>query len=296
MFNKIINKINNIKKENKIYQNLLNNSSKFTGLIQLPNLNNPIIEGKIATITEMCPDINKNKAIIINKLIPLDETYLTINYTKELITNIDYWIITTNKYIWIINEHNYGIMNYQNIAICEIIKNNIMSKTINLNNIILEINGNNENINKLINILNDYQYREKIITEKTKYLCDIIPIKQLINNIHSGISIDNNKNIVFHTKEFNYKYNISEIKNYEILMDNNHINGKNESTKTYMSSMPTSCYTISIRITTNNTSFLIPILEPNSINTKYTNKDQTFINNLNFAKEIIESINNLENN
>ena len=89
LINNIQNKINNIKEENANYNNLLNNSSKFSNLTPIPILNQSIIESKINYITKICPDLNKEKATIINKLIPLQETYLTINYSKEIITNTE---------------------------------------------------------------------------------------------------------------------------------------------------------------------------------------------------------------
>ena len=250
LINNIQNKINNIKEENANYNNLLNNSSKFSNLTPIPILNQSIIESKINYITKICPDLNKEKATIINKLIPLQETYLTINYSKEIITNTEYWLVATDKYLWTINQKNYGVISYQNIKTCNIVKNNIMSKIINLNNIILEINGNTENITNFINILSNEQYRNKKINEKTSYLCGITRIYQLINSINSGISIDKNNNIVFHSNTFNYKYTPQEIINYELLLDNTYITGKNNNQKNNITSMQNTCYTFSLRITT----------------------------------------------
>lgn len=294
LINNIQNKINNIKEENANYNNLLNNSSKFSNLTPIPILNQSIIESKINYITKICPDLNKEKATIINKLIPLQETYLTINYSKEIITNTEYWLVATDKYLWTINQKNYGVISYQNIKTCNIVKNNIMSKIINLNNIILEINGNTENITNFINILSNEQYRNKKINEKTSYLCGITPIYQLINSINSGISIDKNNNIVFHSNTFNYKYTPQEIINYELLLDNTYITGKNNNQKNNITSMQNTCYTISLRITTPNTTFIIPILEQNSMGTKYTRQDSIFQKSMNFAKEIINKLNELD--
>ena len=50
-------------------------------------------------------------------------------------------------------------------------------------------------------------------------------------------------------------------------------------------------YHTSIRITIeNNTTIIIPILEPNPLGTKYQIQDSTFQNNLNFAKKIINKL------
>ena len=297
MFENILNnvkdKINTIKEENINYNNLLKQSLKFSNLNNLPEIKKTINEGKITKILEYCPDLNKEKAIIINNLIPLSETFLEIYYIKEIITNIDYWLIPTNKYLWVINEKSYGIIPYQNITTCNIVKNNLMSKSINLNNIILEINGNDEKINNLISILSNEQYRNKIIIEKTNYLCGITPIYQTINNISSGISIDESKNIVFHSKTFNYKYNYQDITNYELLLDNNCVLSKNQDSKQKITSFQNNCYSINIRITTKDTNFIIPILEPNALGKKYTNMDIIYQYNINFAKEIMSKLKEL---
>ena len=296
LINNVKNKINTIKEENENYNNILKKKETITNLHPIKELPNQLVEKNINNIMNLCPDLNKEKAILINKVIPISETYLTVMYTKEIITNIEYWLIPTNKYIWIINEKSYGIIPYQNITICNIIKNNLMSKSININNIILEINGNDEKINTFISIITNPNIREHLIKEKTSYLCNIIPIYQSINKNNSGISIDNNNNIVFHTNKENFKYNIKDLENYELLIDNNPIINKNQARNTHITSFQNTCYSISIRITTKDNSFIIPILEPNSFGTKYTNQDSTYQNNIKFAKEIINKLREIDQN
>ena len=295
MLNKIINnikdKINNIKKENENYNISLNNSIIFDNLKPLTQYNNYITEKNINYIIQNSPDINKEKATLICKLIPIDETFISISYTKEIKTNTEYYILLTNKYIWIISNNGYKIINYSNINSCTIIKNNLMSKIINFNNIILEINGNNESINNFINILTNENYRNQIILTNTSYLCGIIPIYQKINYLNSGISISNDKNIVFHTKDFNYKYNYQNITNYEIMLDNTTITSKEK--RTNITSMQNSCYTISLRITTKDKQFLIPILEQNSLGSKYNYQDSVYQKNIKFAYELIYKLDEL---
>ena len=293
MFNKLLNKINTIKEENQKYNELLNNSSTITNLNPLPNLDNIETNRTTNIITNNCPDLNNDKATIINKLIPIEETYLDIIYAKEIKTNTDYWFIPTNKQLWIINEKSYNNIYYNNINTCYIIKNNIMSKIISINNIILEINGNNDKINNFISIITNEEIRKNIIYEKTKYLCNIIPIYQLINDNHCGISIDKDNNIVFHSKKENYKTNKNDLVNYEILIDNNSIISKNQETKTSINTFQNSCYSINLRITTNTNSFIIPILEQNSLGSKYNIHDSIYINNLDFAKKIINKLNEI---
>ena len=293
MFDKIINKINNIKKENQEYNRLLEISKTFINLKPLPKLNELNVKKNINHITSICPDINKEKAIIISKIIPVHETYLDVLYIKETKTNIDYWLIPTNYQIWIINEKTYGIIPYQNITICKIIKNNLMSKIINLNNIIIEINGNDNKINNFINLLTNTEFKNNYIKEKTNYLCGITPTYQLINNIHSGLSIDKDNNVVFHSEKNNYKTTKDELTNYEVLIDNIPIMSKNQSRNTSINTFQNSCYSITLRVTTKTTSFQIPILEQNSLGTKYSVQDSTYQSNINFAREIIKKLNEI---
>lgn len=291
LLNNINNKYNTIKEENNQYKELLNTTTTFNNLSPLPSQSNKqISEHIIHYITETSPDINQKKANIIANLIPIKETYLSVYYAKEILTNKELYIVPTNQRLWIINQSEYITYPLEGNQI-SIIKNNIMSKSIIFNNILLEINGNNEKINNLINILTNQIERQNIINEKIKYLCGIVPIYQNINSINSGISIDAYNNIVFHSKENNYKYNINQITNYEILLDNQTYYSKLYQSKTTITSMYNSCYQISIRITIqNNNQIIIPILEPNDLGAKYQIQDSTFQTNLNFAKTIINKL------
>ncbi len=290
IINSIQEKINNIKKDNEEYNLLLNNSQILTNLNPIPDNNNEIISYKIEEIIKNSPDINKEKAIIINKLIPIEETYLTSIYAKEIKTNKEYYIIPTNKYIWIVTTNEYLIIKYPNKEICYIVKNILMGKIINLNNVILEITGNDNFINNFINIINNSEYRNNIIKEKTNYLCGIIPKYQLIDENRNGISLDNKNNIVFHTKNDNYKCKIEEIENYELLEDNSIIFSKKLNSSSRITSSKTSCYNIGLRITTNNKILTIPLLEPTTFKSSYTKLDKEYQNKIKFANEIIEKI------
>ena len=294
LLSKIKSKYTSKKEENNYYNQLLATTSTLKNLNPIPEITRETHEHKITYITNNSPDINKEKANLIANLIPIEETYLTTIYTKEVLTNQEYYLIPTNKYLWIINEKNYGICSYSNL-IGKIIKNNLMSKTILINNVLLEANGNDTKLQTLLSIINDPIEREKIIQEKTNYLCGIIPNYQKINNIYSGISIDINSNIVFHTKQQNIKYHYSDINSYEILLDNQ-VTYSSKSNNSIIN-FQNSCYQISIRIETKDKNILIiPILEPNSFNTKYQHQDTIFQTNLNFAKEIINKLKSLNPN
>lgn len=295
LFNNIQEKYNNIKEENNNLEQLLQTTTTFQNLFPIQKKEQEIYEYKISYILEDCPDLNEDKAKLITNIIPINETLLTILYTIEIISNKEYYLITTNKYLWIISQTNYAAYDYNNLT-CKIIKNNLMSKSILLNNILLEANGNSQKINTFLNIINQPNERNIIIKEKTSYLQGIMPIYQKINKIGSGISLDSQNNIVFHTKEKNLKLKKEELLNYEILLDNQIYLSKTSTTSKSITNFQTSCYQISIRITYPNNTFIIPILEQNTFGNKYNYHDSIFQNNLNFAKKIIEKLNELTNN
>jgi len=287
--NKITEKINNYKEQDSKFKELLQTTTTFNNLNTIEITDSEDLIHKINFITNNCPDINDYKAKTITQLIPIEETILEVFYSKEILTNKEIYIVTTNQKLWIITQTEYTNLSLDQNNI-EIIKNNIMSKTILLNNILLEINGSNDKINILINILTNIEERNKIILERTKYLCGITPIYQKINLINSGISIDKENNIIIHTKDNNYKYHISQITNYEILLDNQIYYSKESSSKTYIATSKSSCLTMSINLTIDNNIIKMPILETNSFGTKYESTGTTYQTNLNFAKTIIEKI------
>ena len=298
MFNQAIknlkDKYNTIKQENDTLDNLLNTTTTFQNLYKIPIQKDNNLEQKINFILNNCPDINEEKAKIISNIIPIQETYLEVFYAKEIKSNKEYFIIPTDSYLWIISTNEYGAFDYSKLN-ATIIKNNLMSKIILTMNILLEINGSSDKIDTLVNILNNQEFRNKIIQEKTKYLLGITPIYQKINKLNAGLSIDKDNTLVFHNKEESLKCNPKELINYEILLDNQVYFSKNSSTKTTMTSFNISCYQITIRITTPSTVFILPILEQNSFGTKYTNHDSKFTYSINFAKEIIAKLQTLTN-
>ena len=290
ILNNLQDKYNQLKEENNHYKELLQNTTTITNLNQIHENNFEPSEHKILYITNECPDLNKEKAKIIAKLIPINETYLTVMYTKEIITNKEYYFIPTNKYLWIVTEKEYLIYPYNNNT-CQIIKNNIMSKIILFNNILLEINGTDNKINNFISILIDENFRINVITEKNTYLCGITPTYQEINKIGTGISLDNNNNIVLHTKDYNQLLNLNNITNYELLLDNQVIFGKYQNTNHKITNFQLDCYQITIKIECNNNqNYILPILEPNAFGTKYQRQDTVFQTNLAFAQKIINII------
>jgi hypothetical protein len=291
--NKITNKLNSIKQEEELYKQLLTSAQPIKSLYPLTHQTTEIPEHKQKFITHNCPDINDEKAKIIAQLLALEETMLEVYYAKEILTQKEYFIVPTNLRLWIISTEGYLILPLHQTPI-QIVKNNLMSKTVSLNNNLYEINGGTEKITKLITILTNPELRQMIVNEKISYLCGISPIYQKINSINSGISLDKDNNIVFHTKENNTRCHISEVINYELILDNQVCLSKNSYKQTSITGLKNSCYKINLRITKQNqTQILIPILEPSDINTKYESTGTTYKTNIAFATEIINKIKDL---
>ena len=289
----IKNKINEIEKNNEEYQTILNNSNIITNLIEIKELNRKDIAPEI--LENKNSNITKDKAKLIIDLIPVDESILELLYANEIKTKKEYFIIPTTKYLWIISTNGFNKYEYASLKV-EIIKKTFITKIINLSNYIFEISNPEEEIINFIKIINEEIYRNNIINKtKEKYGDNII--YKIINKNNSGLSYDNDKNIWFFTKDSYKKYNIKEIENYELLIDNNVIQEKRLKQNSRLTSGKNSCYEIKIRITIkDNSIFEIPILEKDSMSQLYQNTSDTYIKNIEVAKKIMEILDNINEN
>lgn len=298
MFKQLLNQVQNKYKEkleeNEKYKELLNKVDTLPKFYNYshPLNNKPTISYKL--LMDICPDLNENDAIILGETIPIDELILSCVYANECKTNIKFYFVATTKYLWLVNTEGYLKYNYQDLTI-EIIKNNMLSKTVLLSNMLFNINGTNEMLLAFIKLFQDSNYRKNEINKKLEILCNTIPRIFYLNDLASGISIGINNEIVFHTKTFHYKYNIKNIKNYELLLDNTVVEEKKSNHKNRITANKNSCYEMMIRITTDNNTFFISILEKNDFSTLYSSTSKEFIENKKFASYIIDILDDLDN-
>lgn len=281
------------------YENAVNRSLTFSNMLKLDVGDKDPIEGRIEELKIMCPNLTEDMAKFISSVIPIWESFLFVAVITEKKTNDKYYMISTNRWIWIINEYSYKIINYNEIYLFEVIKKALMVQVVNFNQIVLSINDYINNVNKLIKICNDKKYRDVEIENSTKYLCGIIPIYQKLNKLMSGISIDSNKNIVLHDrKKNNIKCIYSDIEDYELLEDQTAVLKKKRAEDSHaIPFVKNSCSRISIRVTfKNNTLFMMTILEPSTFNNQYSHNDSVYINNFNFAKGIIDILESFNDN
>ena len=298
MFKQLLTQVQNKYKEkleeNEKYKELLNKANTLPKFYNhsYPLNNKLTISYKL--LMDICPDLNENDAIILRGVIPIDELILSCVYATECKTNVKFYFVATTKYLWLINTEGYLKYNYQNLTI-EVIKNGILSKTILLSNMLFNINGTNEMLLAFVKLFQDSNYREDEINKKLDILCDTIPRIFYLNDLGAGISIGTNNEIVFHTKTFHYKYNIKDINNYELLLDNTVIEEKKSMHRNRITANKNSCYEMTIRITIDNNTFLIPILEKNDFSTLYSSTSKEFRENIEFASDIIDILDELDN-
>ena len=286
----IKNTINNIEKSNEEYQKMIYNASTISNLNSLDSSIEKDISPSL--LTSKNPNITEEKAKLIINLLPLNETYLEVLYSKEIKTNKEYFIVPTTKYLWIISQEGYIKFEYNNLN-ASIIKKSLLTKTINISNYIFEISNTDEEINNFINIINNIEYRTNLINDEINKYGDN-EIYRTLNKINSGISYDNNHNIRFYSKDLFKKYNIDEIENYELFMDNNVLQEKRMKQNARLTATKNSCYEIKIKITPkDNNVFDIPILEKDSMSQIYQNTSDTYIRNLEFAKNIMNRLDEL---
>ena len=211
-------------------------------------------------------------------------------------TNTPFIVVLTNLRILIMDKKKYNVYDYSIITNFNLVNNGLMSQIININNIILDIDVNKEELNIIYTLMTNIEYRNQVCNNKLKYLCGITPIYQKLNDINSGISIDQNNQIVFHDKkEKNYLCKYEELLQYEIMEDNTPVMKRrvNEQPTTIPFSKK-ECMLMKLRITlTNNQVFEITILEPSAFNNTYLHTNSTYIKNFNFAKEIMDKLDSM---
>lgn len=292
---KVNNKFHDIQEETVQYKNLLNTTGVVSGLYNISK------DEKDCTISwtdivEECPDLNEEKAALIRRLLEVDEVYLTIMYSRECRTNKEYFLIPTNKCFWIISLEGYLQISYEELGKASTIKNNLMSKVILLSNILFLVNGGDERVDNFMKIVNDSKYREDISFQKLEKFCGIVPVKSYINDLGTGISIGLNEKIVFHTNEINYRCNVKDIKNYELLLDDNVVREKKQNMRIRLTTGKSSCYQMNIRISTDTKTFLLPIIEKGVFGEFYQSNSETFINGKNFADKIMDILDEMDIN
>lgn len=297
VFKELVNKVQEKyqqRRENEAkYQELLTSCATLPQFYSLPKIDKKTFTISYKPLMEECPDLNESDAIVVRGLIPMEEVCLFCLYATECKTNLKFYFVATTSYLWLINKNGYLKYPYQGLIATKI-KEGLMSKTILIGNMLFNIHGLEDKMNEFIRLFQDTNYQSTMLQHQLQFFCNTKPRICYLNDLASGLSIGEHNEIVFHTKQFHYKYDISDIENYELLLDDMVVREKRNKRSTRLTANKSSCYQMSIRITAYNQMFLLPILEKTAFSNAYSSTSIVFIDNKKFADTIINLLDELD--
>lgn len=295
--NKIINNVGSFIKEKKEEASkldaIITNSSAFTLDKDVSINEDNLVTCNMYEYNDMCPYINLEYSKLIDGITPVNETVISIGNIREKNNRNEYIMVFTDKRIIIMNKEKYTDYTYDKVINFSLVKKGLMTQVICFNNVILDIDVTYEDLRIIYSLVTNPDYRKSLLAKRNEYLCGIEPKYQKIDKFKSGISIGTHDEIVFHNKKNeNYLCKYSDILNYELMEDNTVVMRKWTREKTQsLGFSKKECYKMSIRVTTtNNKAFDIIIMEPTTFNNSYYHNDKTYMAYFDFAKEIIEKL------
>ena len=293
LLNEVQDKYKKMQEDNARYQDLLNKVFVLPKFYPYTAVDKKNLTVSHKLLMDMCPDLNEKDAILIRGLIPIEEVCLSCLYAIECKTGIKFYFVATTKYLWLVNAEGYLKYQYQDFTV-ERVKNGLMSKILLMGNMLFNVNGMDDVTSVFEKLIMDKAYREDLITKKLAMFCGTVPRIFYMNDISSGISIGSHYEIVFHTRAFHYKYNISDIKNYELLLDDMVIREKKSNRRSRLTANKSSCYEMVFRVTTSDRDFLVPIIEKNAFITLYSSTSVVFMENKSFADKLVDLLDDLD--
>ena len=292
-FSGVQEKYKKMQEEDAKYRELLEKATVLPAFYSLPEIDKKKITISPKLLLDLCPDLNEQNAFIIRGVIPVDEVCLHCLYATECKTGVKFYFVATTKYLWLI--HSKGYLKYQYDGfVPTLIKSSFMSQTFWMGNMLFTINGVQDNIQPFIMLLQDSNYRVEKIKKELEIFCNTIPRIFYLNSLSSGISIGVNNEIVFHTKNFHYKYFIQDIVNYELLLDDMIVREKKSHRKTSLTANKNGCYEMVLRVTTKDQQFILPIIEKTAFMTMYASTTEVFRQGRGFADTIINVLDDLD--
>ncbi len=297
MFKQLLNGVRNqykkMQEEAARYQDLLGKVFTLPKFYHFSPIDKKQLTVSYKLLMDMCADLNERDALIIRGLIPMDEVVIFCFYAIECKTNLKFYFVATTKYLWLINADGYLKYNYQDLVI-DIVKNGMLSKVLLLGNMLFNVNGINEDLLQFVRLIQDISYRLELINQKLQMFCNTIPLVFYLNDIGSGISIGTKNELVFHAGDVHNKYNICEIKNYELLLDDIVVREKRSNRRIRLTANKNSCYEMMLRITTSDQEFLIPILKKTAFMTLYSSTSVEFMKSKDFADKLINLLDDMD--
>lgn len=297
MFKELVNKVQEKyqqrREDEAKYQELLTSCIALPQFYSLPNIDKKTFTISYKPLMEGCPDLNESDAIVVRGLIPMDEVCLFCLYATECKTNLRFYFVATTSYLWLINKNGYLKYPYQGLIATKI-KEGLMSKTILIGNMLFNIHGLEDKMNEFIRLFQDTNYQSTMLQHQLQFFCNTKPRICYLNDLASGLSIGEHNEIVFHTKQFHYKYDIADIENYELLLDDMVVREKRNKRSTRLTANKSNCYEMVLRVTTNDRKFVIPILEKTTFMTLYSSTSIEFMKNKEFADKLVNLLDDMD--
>ncbi len=249
--------------------------------------------GKEQLILNACLTISVEQARLVNKLLPIDETVLNIKNGKEAKTEIEYIFVITDKRLWILNKNEYMTYEFETIKECSIVNKGLMSQSVKFDDKAFTLDGKEPDITDFFSLLKNPEYRKDVTAHKIAYLAGVTPRKQMLNMLIRGITFGDAGTIVLHNGQENRVVNIKDIETVQLLINDTIALAKGKSDSSNFMSAPLEARKMSIKFIFGMGDFVIETMPQNMMNTSYKREDQTYINNYEFAKSIVDTIGTL---
>lgn len=270
---------------------LLKTRSNHIGPFSPLVVNNPEPQvGREQSILNMCLTINVENSKIVNKTIPIDETILDVKTGKEAKTEMEYAFIITDKKLWIMNKNEYMILDFESMQNFEIINKGLMSQSIKFNNNAFILDGKEADILRFGRILLDSQFRIEVEARSKAYLCEVVPVKQLINMNFKGVTFGANGELVLHNYPDNKKVDINEVVSVQLLINDTVclMRGKNDSGS--ITSSPMEARKMSVKFILGMGEYVIETMPQSMMNATHKREDTVYRSNYEFSKLIVETV------
>lgn len=281
-------KYNDYKDANIAFQNLINSSEDLDGLM-LCNESGIYNIGRQNKIKSLIPSINTEDINKIDRVIPFDETIISVTRVMEAKNKKTYFFVTTNKGIYLTDCVQYKYYNYSDINVLDIVVSGLMSQNVNFNNRAFNFELTDSAFNDLKVFLTNEVVRNEEIANAVSYLCGKEIKKQYINENNIGVTITKDNLVIVHTGISNEMINKKEIKRIDVLTDNTVIITRGENENKMLSSKQ-GCYEMTLKIILESREIILPVIPRNDLNTMYMREDTKYNNNLEFCKRIIDEL------
>lgn len=252
-------------------------------------------EGIEELILIECASVNEGNAKLVNQLIPLGEYIINVRVSQEAKTLMDYIFVVTNLKLWIMSPKEYMTVPFENVKTCEIVNKSVMSQGVNFNGNAFVINGSEGEVNTFIDSIMKKDVRDRLVLEKTRYLCGVVPRKQILNKRMKGVTITDGVNVVLHNTPDNRLISLDDVEYMQLLMNDSVVlvKGKPGVDAGSMVSSPMEARKMSVKVVMKTGEYVIETLPQSTMNKAYKREDQVYIKNYEFARKIIDELTKL---